>query len=94
MYEFASCAAITVICYGIAYGIKKAEFIKDKWIPLILLALGVVLGALAFITGMPSYPAQDIITAIAVGIYSSMTAIGINQVFKQGLKEEEDEDEL
>lgn len=93
MYEFASCAAITVICYGIAFGIKKAEFIKDKWIPLILLVLGMILGVLAFVIGMPSYPAQDIITAVAVGIYSSMTAIGINQVFKQGLKED-NEDEL
>ena len=93
MYEFASCAAITVICYGIAFGIKKAEFVKDKWIPLILLVLGMILGMLAFVTGMPSYPAQDIITAVAVGIYSSMTAIGINQVFKQGLKED-NEDEL
>lgn len=89
MYEFASCAAITVICYGIAFAIKKAEFIKDKWIPLILLVLGMILGALAFVIGMPSFPAQDIITAIAVGIYSSMTAIGINQVIKQGKKEDE-----
>lgn len=89
MYEFASCAAITVICYGIAFAIKKAEFIPDKWIPLILLGLGIVLGTLAFVIGMPSFPAQDIITAIAVGIYSSMTAIGINQVIKQGRKEDE-----
>lgn len=88
MYEFASCAAITVICYGIAFSIKKADFIPDKWIPLILLCLGAGLGALSFATGMPSFPAQDIITAIAVGIYSSMTAIGINQVIKQGRKEE------
>ena len=89
MYDFASCAAITVICYGIAFGIKKAEFIPDKWIPLILLVLGMILGVFSFLIGMPSFPAQDIITAIAVGIYSSMTAIGINQVIKQGRKEEE-----
>lgn len=86
MYEFASCVAITVICYGTAFAIKNAAFIQDKWIPLILLILGMILGFLAFVTNMPSYPAQDMITAIAVGIYSAMTAIGINQVIKQGKK--------
>jgi hypothetical protein len=90
MYEFASCAAITVICSGIAFAIKKAEVIPDKWIPIILLVLGIALGSVAFLTGMPSYPAQDIITAIAVGVYSSMTAIGLHQVVKQGLKEDDD----
>ena len=87
MYEFASCAAITIICYGIAEAIKKANFIKEKFLPLILLVLGAVLGCVAFCIGMASFPANDIITALAVGIYSSMMAVGINQVIKQAGKE-------
>ncbi len=88
MYNFASCVAITVICYGIAFGVKKMEIIADKWIPAIVLGLGLILGVLAFLTGMPSFPAQDIITAAAVGIYSAGMAIGINQVGKQIKKDE------
>lgn len=87
MYDFASCAAITIICYAVAYSIKKTEMINPKWIPLILLGIGIILGVAAFLTGMPSFPATDIITAIAVGTYSSMTAIGVNQIVKQSTKE-------
>ena len=32
---------------------------------------------------IPEYPAQDIITAIAVGIMSGLAATGVNQVYKQ-----------
>lgn len=88
MYEFASCVAITVICYGVAEAIKKGSFIKEKYLPAILLVLGAVLGCVAFFIGMPSFPATDIITALAVGIYSSMMAVGVNQVVKQGRKDE------
>lgn len=88
MYEFASCVAISVISYGIAFAIKKANILADKFIPLILFGLGALLGVAAYATNMPSFPANDIITALAVGIYSSMMAVGINQVFKQVGKDE------
>lgn len=88
MYEFASCLAITIICYGVAEAIKKGKFIKEKYLPSILLVLGAVLGCVAYFIGMPSFPATDIITALAVGIYSSMMAVGVNQVIKQGRKGE------
>jgi hypothetical protein len=88
MYEFASCVAITIICYGVAEAIKKANFIKEKYLPSILLVLGAILGYVAYFIKMPSFPANDIITALAVGIYSSMMAVGINQVFKQRGKDE------
>jgi len=32
---------------------------------------------------MPDYPAQDYITAVAVGIVSGLAATGVNQVYKQ-----------
>ena len=83
MYDFASCVAISIISYGIAFAIKKANILDDKFIPLVLLGLGAVLGCLAFAINMPSFPANDIITALAVGVYSSMMAVGTHQVFKQ-----------
>jgi hypothetical protein len=88
MYEFASCLAITIICYGVAEALKKGNFIKEKYLPSILLILGAVLGCVAFLINMPSFPATDIITALAVGIYSAMMAVGANQVVKQLRKDE------
>ena len=38
---------------------------------------------------MPDFPAQDILTALAVGIVSGLAATGANQVGKQLKKEEE-----
>ncbi len=88
MYNFASCLAITVICFGIAEAIKKTETVADKWIPAIVLGLGLILGIVAFLIGMASFPAQDIITAAAVGIYSGGMAIGAYQLGKQLRKDE------
>lgn len=88
MYEFASCLAITIICYGVAEAIKKANYVKEKYLPSILLILGAALGCVAFLINMPSFPATDIITALAVGIYSAMMAVGANQVVKQLRKDE------
>ena len=86
--EFASCLAITVICCAAGFVIKKTRLIKDKWIPLILFVSGIVLGVVAYLIKMPGYPAEDIVTAIAVGVYSSMMSVGVHQVFKQIGKDE------
>ncbi|MCR5012235.1 MAG: phage holin family protein, partial [Lachnospiraceae bacterium] len=44
---------------------------------------GAILGAVAFLIGMPDFPAADIITAIAVGIVSGLAATGVDQAIKQ-----------
>lgn len=76
-----SIAAITVICYLLALGLK-ATVLDNKWLPAICGVLGGILGAVAMRV-MPDYPAQDMITAVAVGIVSGLAATGANQVFKQ-----------
>lgn len=76
-----SIAAITVICYLLALGLK-ATALDNKWLPAICGVLGGILGAVAMRV-MPDYPAQDMITAVAVGIVSGLAATGANQVFKQ-----------
>ena len=78
-------AAITVICYLIGYGVNVSP-LDNKYIPLIVGVCGGILGVVAFLTGMPDFPAADVLTAIAVGIVSGLAATGANQVFKQ-LKE-------
>lgn len=74
-------AAITVICYLAAEGIK-ATALDNKWLPVICGVLGGVLGVAGMII-MPDYPAQDYITAVAVGIVSGLAATGIDQIGKQ-----------
>ena len=76
--------AITVIVYAIAAGVK-ATSLDDKWIPVICMILGGILGALGWQI-IPDYPAQDIFTAIAVGIASGGAATCVNQIYKQQLK--------
>lgn len=74
-------AAITVICLLIGQAVK-ASGLDNKWIPIICGISGCVLGIPAMYI-MPDFPAQDYITAAAVGIVSGMTATGINQAIKQ-----------
>lgn len=74
-------AAITVICYLAAEAIK-ATALDNKWLPVICGVLGGVLGVAAMLI-MPEYPANDYITAVAVGIVSGLAATGVNQIGKQ-----------
>lgn len=89
MFGFLNVAAITMICYLVGMGVKVSK-LDDKFIPVIVGAVGGLIGALAFCTGMPDFPASDIITAIAVGISSGLAATGANQAVKQ-LKQNDDD---
>lgn len=84
-FGIAGVAAISVICFLIGQGIKVSP-LNSKFIPVICGVAGAILGAVAFLIGMPDFPAADIITAVAVGIVSGLAATGANQVYKQ-LKE-------
>lgn len=78
----ASVAAITVICY-LAGLIAKALPLDDRYIPIVCGVCGAVLGVAGLYLGLPDFPAQDPVTAVAVGIVSGLAATGINQVAKQ-----------
>ena len=74
-------AAITIICYLIAEGIK-ATSLDNKWLPVICGCLGGALGVVAM-NVMPDFPGTDILTAIAIGIVSGFAATGVHQSVKQ-----------
>lgn len=74
-------ACVTVVCYLIGQ-IVKATGIDNKWIPCIVGMAGGLLG-IAGLYVIPDYPAQDVITAAAVGIVSGMAATGVDQIGKQ-----------
>lgn len=80
-FGIAGVAGITVICYLIAQGLKLSP-LPNKWIPLLCGVLGGGLGAVSLYL-VPAFPADDIITAIAVGIVSGLAATGVNQACKQ-----------
>ena len=80
-FGIASVAVITVICYLIGQ-VVKASGIDNKWIPIVVGVAGGILGVVGMHV-MPDFPAQDYLTAIAVGIVSGLAATGVNQVVKQ-----------
>lgn len=74
--------AITVLCYLIGYAVKCSG-VDNKWIPLACGLGGMVLGIVALNTGMVDFPAQDPLTAAAVGAASGFAATGVNEAFAQ-----------
>lgn len=84
-FGIAGVAAITVICYLVAQGVK-ATSLNNKWLPVICGVFGGVLGILGLYV-MSDFPASDIITASAVGVVSGFAATGVNQMYKQLSKE-------
>ena len=77
----ATVAAITVICYLVGMGCKASGKL-DKWIPVIVGAVGAALGVVGMYT-IAEFPAHDVLNALAVGIASGLASTGINQIVKQ-----------
>lgn len=80
-FGMTSVVAITVICYLAAQALK-ATAMDNKWLPVICGLCGGVLGVVGWRV-MAGYPAEDVLTAIAVGIVSGLAATGADQVYKQ-----------
>ena len=79
----ASVAAITVICYLVGLIVKAVPGVEDKYIPICCGVAGAVLGVTGLYLGLPDFPANDPLTALAVGIVSGLAATGVNQAVKQ-----------
>ena len=80
-FGIASVVAITVICYLVAQGVK-ATSLDNKWLPVLCGVVGGILGGVGMYV-MPEFPANDVITSVAVGIVSGLAATGVNQIYKQ-----------
>ena len=74
--------AIVVICYLIGILCKQLPKIKDELIPVIVGLSGGILGVAGMYV-IPDFPANDVMTAFAVGIVSGLASTGVNQVYKQ-----------
>ena len=78
---------VAVVLYFVGMGLKKAEAIKDKYIPLILGGVGVVLCAIWVLATCPLNTGQNIAMAIFTAIVQGILVAGlstyVNQIIKQ-----------
>lgn len=81
------------VLYFIGTGIKNSEGIKDKFIPLLLGAIGIVLSAVWVLATTTIGGYQDMLmaffTAATQGILAAGMSVYINQLIKQGGKKDE-----
>ena len=84
---------VAVVLYFIGMGLKQAQAVKDKYIPLILGGVGVVLCAIWVISTSTTGNGQDIamavFTAIVQGILVAGLSTYVNQIVKRAKKTEE-----
>ena len=84
--NFATVIPIAIPCYLVGLICKNISKLPDKWIPVIVAVVGMIIAIPAYFW-MPNFPATDIFTALAVGIMSGFASTGINQVYKQITKD-------
>lgn len=83
---------VAVVLYFIGMGLKQAQAVKDKYIPILLGGTGIVLCAIWVLATSPLGTGQDIamavFTAIVQGILVAGLSTYINQIIKQTNKTE------
>jgi len=89
-FGMATVVVITVIAYLAGEAVKLIPAVQNKMIPVICGVVGGALGVVGMHM-MPEFPAQDYLTAAAVGIVSGLAATGCDQVCKQLNNGDEDE---
>ena len=83
---------VAVVLYFVGAGLKKSEAVADKYIPIILGAVGVVLCAIWVLATCPIDTGQNVamavFTAIVQGILVAGLSTYVNQIVKQSQKTE------
>ena len=83
---------VAVVLYFIGIGFKKTEAIPDKYIPLILGGIGIVLCAIWVLATCPLDTGQNIAMAVFTAIIQGIIVAGlstyVNQIIKQSQKTE------
>ena len=83
---------VAVVLYFIGHGLKQSEVIKDKYIPLINGALGIVICAVYVFAvcscGTGQEIAMAVFTAVTQGILVAGLSTYVDQLIKQGAKAE------
>lgn len=78
---------VAVVLYFIGMGLKQAQAIKDKYIPLILGGIGIALCAIWVLATCTLSTGQDIAMAVFTSIVQGVLVAGlstyVNQIIKQ-----------
>ncbi len=81
---------VSIVLYFIGTGLKKTQVIKDKYIPIILGGIGILLCAIWVLANCPlrngSEIAMAVFTAIIQGILIAGLSTYVNQIIKQSNK--------
>ena len=81
---------VALVLYIIGIAIKKAEYINDKYIPLILGVIGIVLSAIWIFANSPLNTTQYVLMAVFTSIIQGILVAGlstyVNQLIKQSNK--------
>ena len=83
---------VAVVLYFVGVGLKKAQAIPDKYIPIILGVAGIVICAVWVVATCPLDSGQNIAMAIFTAIVQGILVAGlstyVNQIIKQVQKTE------
>lgn len=83
---------VAIVLYFVGVWLKRAEAIKDKYIPLILGSVGIVLCAIWVLATCPLDTGQNIAMAVFTAIIQGILVTGlstyVNQIIKQVQKTE------
>lgn len=91
-YIKAELLVLAIVLYFVGMGIKNTEKISDKYIPVILGALGILISAIYVIATSVFNGYQSILMAIFTSIVQGILVAGLsvyaNQIIKQAKKTE------
>lgn len=73
--------SIIVICIGLGIFIKSLRWIKNEFIPVLLMACGALLSLILYNADQLSF--NHVVDAIAFGTFNGLISTGANQVYKQ-----------
>lgn len=83
---------VAIVLYFIGMGLKQSQTVADKYIPIILGVIGIVICGIYVIATCSLYGVQNvamaIFTAIVQGILVAGLSTYVNQIIKQANKEE------
>ena len=83
---------VAVVLYFIGIGLKKSEYVKDKFIPAVLGVVGIALCLLWVFSTTPITSQQTLAAALFLAIIQGILVAGlstyVNQLLKQSCKDE------
>lgn len=82
-FGFTGVASVAIIVEVIALAYKNLTSADNKWLPVLCMVCGALLGVAAWFIYPEVYPASDLFTALAVGIASGAVAVAGNEAIKQ-----------